>query len=65
MHRVHYLIIVSCHDDCLAVFVESIEQMHDLVRVLAVEITRRLISDDDMRMVDQCTSDTSTLDLSS
>ena len=64
-HRVHDLVIMSCHDDRLAVLIQSIEQMHDLSCILAVEVPRWLIPDDDMWMVDECPSDTGTLDLTS
>lgn len=64
-HCVDDLIIVSCHDDSLSIFVERIEQMHDLVRVLAVEIPCGLIPDDDMRMMDEGSCYTGTLYLSS
>lgn len=56
---------MSCHDDGFTVFVEGIEQMHDLIRIFAVEVSCWLISDYDMRMVYQCTSYTGTLYLTS
>ncbi len=40
--------VVRHHDDCGAVFVQFGQQIHDLVAVCRVEITRWLVCEDDV-----------------
>jgi uncharacterized protein (DUF1015 family) len=42
---------------------ESLEEVHDLCRIGPIEIARRLIRDDHIGIMDQSTSDTGPLDL--
>ena len=54
---------MSRHDDGLATLMEVLEEMHDLGCIGSIEITRRLIADDDARIMDQSSSNTGTLNL--
>lgn len=61
LHLVHDSLIVCRHDDSLALLVEIIEEGHHLHRIVSVEIPCWLITDDDSRIVDQGSSNTGTL----
>ena len=51
------VVFVGDHDDGLARVVEPAEHLHDLVAGLGVEVARRLVGEDDVRVVDQRAGD--------
>src|ERR1700674_5593744 len=54
------IVLVRYQDDRIAFRLQAVEQMHDFVARLGVEISGGLVSQDDRRLVDQsaCNGDT-------
>ena len=55
--------LVRDHDDGIALGVKFVEERHDLVTGLGVEVSRGLVGEDDGRMVDEGAGDGDTLAL--
>lgn len=53
------------NDNGLALFIELQEQIDNLLGVVGVEISGRLVPEDDVRIVNECSGDTDTLRFSS
>ena len=54
------IVLVRYQDDCIALRLQAVEQSHDFVARLGVEISGGLVSQDDRRLIDQsaCNGDT-------
>ena len=61
VHHTDELEVVRDDDDCGALLVDALEQLHDADGVLVVEVAGRLICDQNLRTVDQCAGDGGTL----
>ncbi len=64
LHAVHHRRVVRGHDDGLAGFVELRQDLHDLGGILGIEVSGRLIADNDVWIVNECPGDRHALHLS-
>src|SRR3954469_20509656 len=51
------VVLVGHHDDGVSLSVQAVHQGHDLVAGLGVEVSRRLVSQNDGRIVDESARD--------
>src|SRR5262249_28724824 len=56
-HLVHHLAVVRDHEDRRAAAVDAVEQLHDPDGGVGIEVSRRLVADEQRRMVDDGTRD--------